>query len=882
MKNSFSDYTTDYISGVMSLRKPQEESLNILNNIFNSITPSKNIDLESALKEVNNMYPTLTDFERDFVSLSFSIATGVGKTRLMGAFIAYLYTNHGIKNFFVVAPNTTIYSKLKKDLGDPSNPKYVFNGLGCFSKPPKVIADESYRNQPNSFFDGEVNIYVFNISKFDKENVRMKSVNEYLGESFYNMLSSLDDLVLIMDESHHYHAEKGAKALNELKPILGLELTATPYYTKGNKQINFENIVYEYPISKAIADGYTRTPFALTRENVDFKNFGDEELDRAMINDGLIAHEKTKLELAAYAKESNSRLVKPFMMIVCKDTNHAKEVYDYIISDSFSKGDYANKTLIIHSNQKKADIEANNALLQKVEDLDNPIEIVIHVDMLKEGWDVNNLYTIVPLRTAASKILREQMVGRGLRLPYGKRTGVKEIDLVMLTAHDNFQQLLAEAEKGDSIFKKGNVIKVEDIENQKIETTQIKFIDDEEKEFKPSEKILFKKDIDKTFIDKTNNVVKKHVEKYISSNSDIKNKPDEKVIIDSVKKEIEKDYDLTDVIDKNLLPIELLIKETTKYYTGQALNKFINIPIVIISNLGQEEYEFLNFELDTSNLNHIPLNDNIMVQNIEKKSDSYTLKVEEKDYLLVNPYKELIGLLRDKSEIDYEKTSEYLYNLISKVVSHYSSMHGEEGMKNIIYNNKKDIANNIYRQMIKPENFYFSNGEVEEVVSGLSYTNHPSNYQFIEEKGLFNNYNGPITKILFTGLKKSVFSKTKFDSRPELLLARVLENDTDVIKWLRPNIKDFNLVYNRNKYYEPDFVVETYDCCYLVEVKGEDKLEDADVIAKKERAIKYCALASKWAIENGHKEWKHIFIPASQIQVNSTFRYLAGRFIERG
>ena len=64
--------------------------------------------------------------------------------------------------------------------------------------------------------------------------------------------------------------------------------------------------------------------------------------------------------------------------------------------------------------------------------------MVIHVDKLKEGWDVNNLYTIIPLRTASSKILREQMVGRGLRLPFGKRVGVKTIDAVMLTAHDKF------------------------------------------------------------------------------------------------------------------------------------------------------------------------------------------------------------------------------------------------------------------------------------------------------------------------------------------------------------------------------------------------------------------------------------------------------------
>lgn len=125
-------------------------------------------------------------------------------------------------------------------------------------------------------------------------------------------------------------------------------------------------------------------------------------------------------------------------------------------------------------------------------------------------------------------------------------------------------------------------------------------------------------------------------------------------------------------------------------------------------------------------------------------------------------------------------------------------------MKNIIFNNKKDIADNIYRQMIEPGHFYFSNGDIEEVVSGLSYTNHPSNYQFIDEKDLFDTYTSSITQILFTGLKKSVFSKTKFDSRPEILLARVLKNDDDVIKWLRPNIKDFNLVYNRNKNYEPD------------------------------------------------------------------------------
>ena len=88
--------------------------------------------------------------------------------------------------------------------------------------------------------------------------------------------------------------------------------------------------------------------------------------------------------------------------------------------------------------------------------------------MLKEGWDVNNLYTIVSLHTASSKILREQMVGRGLRLPYGERTGDKYVDSVMLTAHDKFNDILEEAQKSDSIFKIGNIIKVEEISKDQL------------------------------------------------------------------------------------------------------------------------------------------------------------------------------------------------------------------------------------------------------------------------------------------------------------------------------------------------------------------------------------------------------------------------------
>ena len=486
--NYFPQYTTDYISGVMSLRKPQTASLKILEEIVNSVSLRKGMNLKAALGAVHAMYPICSDFEREFMSLTFALATGVGKTRLMGAFIAYLYTQHNIKNFFVVAPNTTIYEKLKRDLSDWNSSKYVFKGLGCFSTPPQIITDDDYRTKNLEIFDSEVHIFVFNIDKFNKEDANMKKVNELLGDSFYQYLSNLPDLVLIMDESHHYRAEKGAQALNELHPLLGLELTATPLVASGSKQIPFKNVVYEYPLSRAIEDGYTRTPFAVTRSDIDFYNFGDDQLDKMMLVDGIACHENTKRKLEMYALNNSTpekpiRIVKPFMLVVCKDTDHAAWVESFIKSDEFREGAYRNKTITVHSKQKGAESEANTRLLLDVESEDNPIEIVIHVNMLKEGWDVNNLYTIVPLRTAASKILREQMVGRGLRLPYGERTGDKDVDAVMLTAHDKFNDILAEAQKGDSIFKAGNVIKAEEIVPEKIASTQLKI------EFEP-DKVL--------------------------------------------------------------------------------------------------------------------------------------------------------------------------------------------------------------------------------------------------------------------------------------------------------------------------------------------------------------------------------------------------------
>ena len=148
------------------------------------------------------------------------------------------------------------------------------------------------------------------------------------------------------------------------------------------------------------------------------------------------------------------------------------------------------------------------------------------------------------------------------------------------------------------------------------------------------------------------------------------------------------------------------------------------------------------------------------------------------------------------------------------------------------------------------------------------------------KQSLYNSIDGKnIKSILFTDIVKGVFDSAKFDSKPELIFARILERDREVLNWLRPNIKVFYLTYNRGKKYVPEFVVETSNMNYLIEIKGEDKINSADVIAKANRAVKYCEVASNWAQANGYKSWRYVFIPSKEVKENSSLMGLVNRFV---
>jgi len=886
MKNKrlYPEYNINYISNCMSLRTPQKRSLKVLSEILNNVDLVKNPDLEKNLQTVNELFPTCSNFERDFFSLSFALATGVGKTRLMGAFITYLYTVKGIKNFFIVAPNITIYDKLRKEFSDINHDKYVFKGLSCFAGiQPNMVYGENYKNTGFMCGLSDCTINVFNIDKFNKQVGEMKKLSEFLGASYFKYLSELDDLVILMDESHHYRAEKGMLALNELNPVLGIELTATPQVEVGNKTVKFKNVVYEYPLSSAIKDGYTKIPYAMTRRDVGDLKFGDENLDKLMISDGILNHNRVKVALENYSNlNPTARKVKPFMLIVCKDTTHAEQVMKFITSDEFEDGYYKNKTIIIHSNQKGAEKEENIRLLNEVEKYENPIEIVIHVNILKEGWDVNNLYTIVPLRTAAAKTLREQTIGRGLRLPYGQRVNDSVVDSLVIAAHDKFNEIIEEANKPDSLLKAKNIIFAEEIKREQCVFAETKLDSSLQTRF---EEVYNNFESSPNYTEEEKTVFKSAVSQIkdklmYSYKFDNYQSSDKKISKEDIAKEIIESKDLSELAnsrnDFSDIYSKFIVEEVERQYN--IIHSFtMPIPIIGISAEGVSDYGFQPFELDVRFMNYVPISNDVLLKNLT--SDEFLMwQVKGIDFNALNPMKTLAIELKSKPQIS-DKEDDLLFNLFTQFLNHLSKSFTEDEIKNIVMFNIKDIGNKIYDQMKK--HYVKEDKDLVEQVVDVDLKPIPNSYigEELSTKSLYDEIaDRDVPKYIFTGFKRNMHEKCKFDSSPEKRLAIICENDNIVEKWMRPAPKQFKLFYNNNSRYEPDFVVETKDNMLLIEVKRDDMVDNEAVIMKRNRAVKYCEVANIYCSSHNMKLWKHLFIPASEIKITSSMDSLIKRY----
>ncbi len=878
----------------MSLREPQTEAL----QFFDAI--SSNMDYKKCTKEeaedmasvkCENPHTIKVDKEFSFPSFCFDMATGIGKTRLMGAIIYYLYKTKGYKHFFILTPGNTIYDKLRKETV-PNHPKYMFKGLEAEMGRPKVYDGENYLSYPVKYDQGElilektsdIQIFIFNISKiFSRGDVQFKfhEYQETLGGSFADVLKSFDDLVICMDEAHRYYAPASMKAIDYLKPILGLEFTATP--KPSNK-----NIIYSYDLAKG-AGKYLKIPVVMGRTNT--AGYSQEDIEEMKLKDGIKLHERRKAVVYKYCVDNNLDKVKPIVLVACKDTAHAKQIREKIDSDSFFYGRYRGKVIEIHSGNGSVEAEENISKLLTIEQNTNPIEIVFHVYKLKEGWDVNNLFTIIPLNAAKSDILALQTIGRGLRLPFGEVTGQEEIDTLDIVAHDHYREIIDDI-KDNPIFKKRNLDDEDIPETTQVEVTtsfdneQLSLIDSAMQEVQVK---TFQSVNDKDVLDRLyKSYLTEYAKRVIPKKENLKSEYDQMSIFElettvssiaetreiygiETKKEDVNDTLKTDIGKKkaNTPPLkkEVFVEKMKKF---QELA--ISVPRISINYSSSVKFNpilvkcnVVDFAIEASQIERYDV--------VNEK----TLSVIEADALIEDePENALACMLLEVIPEFSADDAEYILDIVDQYMKLLDGDY--EHKKKVIRRYATIIVNDLKRQIYKAkeENTEFVyQVQKELVVFGRFIKNMKVNGRVHYKKEIHDKKN--IRQYLFTDYKKSYYPENSFDSDDERRLSVILEEDNEVLRYIKPPLNQLGLFYKAGKQYNPDFIVETKGQKMLIEVKASNRTTDEDVIEKAKAAIKWCECATK--VDSDSKEWVFRLIPGEEIVIDNSLKYTAGRAI---
>ncbi|WP_455003558.1 DEAD/DEAH box helicase [Cardiobacterium hominis] len=882
------------INGRLSLRPPQAESLVKLAQALDAAPAmlKHERDVAAILATLKTEFPTLSDFEREFPSLCFALATGVGKTRLMGACIAYLHLRYGINNFFVLAPNLTIYNKLIADF-TPNTPKYVFKGIAEFAhQAPLVITGDNYDKsgavvEVQKGFAHDVRINIFNIAKINSEvrggkEPRIKRMREVLGDSYFNYLANLPDLVLLMDESHRYRAQAGMRAINELKPLFGLELTATPFVETGKAQVAFRNVIMDYPLARAMADGFVKEPAVATRRHFKAGEHSPEEIEQIKLEDGVRLHERTKVELLTYARENGVAPVKPFMLVIARDTTHAAQLKALLESPQFFAGRYAGKVIQVDSSKSGKDEEEMITRLLAVESRDEPTEIVIHVNMLKEGWDVTNLYTIVPLRAANARTLVEQSIGRGLRLPYGKRTGVAAVDWLNIVAHDKFQEIIDEANRGGSLLRLQQVILDVPAASDKQESVQVAanvearlgLADTPAGDGPP----VFSSEAEKAAARVTLEVIGDfETRRDLLPNSAALHQPEvQAAIAAEVAARLQPRQG--DLLPDTALDVAAVVAVTAAAVVQQT----IDIPRISVVPTGEVTTGFHPFSLDVSGLHLQAGTQEILLHGLLNNEQQHIAAESSHREQRAEDY--IVHALVDYDDIDYFTQSALLYALAGQMVQHLRSYLAEDKVISVLQGHAKTIAREIHAQMM--EHFFEEAAGFEVRVSRGFTALKPCN--FTAEAGKTHHFRETVADVsriksmLFGGFQKCLYPLQKFHSDTERRFAVILERDAQ--KWFRPVKGQFQIYYQFGAVqaeYIPDFVAETDDAILMVETKKRDELKSDEVQAKATAAARWCQQASDYAASVGGKPWHYLLLPHDAITEALRLRDFL-RFVQRG
>jgi len=406
-------------------------------------------------------------FTEDWLRFVIKMATGAGKTKVMSLAIAWAYfhklyeeDSNLAKNFLLITPNVIVFERIKND----------FEGNKIFFQDP-VLPDNGYMGQSwqDDFqiilhlqddlrnVSDTGNIFLTNIHRVFESDVKEYSAEDedateyFLGDKPVTktnegtvdlgmVVRDIDELIIINDEAHHIHEENAwLKSIrdidNKLKQkggglSLQLDVTATP---KNNKGAIFVQTISDYPLVEAIHQRVVKQPVV------------PDEASRGKLKEGqsIVFAEKWKdhIHLGVEEWRKTFKQLEPtgkksLLFIMTDDTKNCDDVADYL---ELHYPELKGAVMTIHTNKSgeisettsgknKEELEMLRKQSNEIDSWDSPYKVIVSVMMLKEGWDVKNVTTILGLKpfTAENKILPEQTLGRGLRRMYFGRDDINE------------------------------------------------------------------------------------------------------------------------------------------------------------------------------------------------------------------------------------------------------------------------------------------------------------------------------------------------------------------------------------------------------------------------------------------------------------------------
>lgn len=751
-------------------------------------------------------------------------ATGVGKTYILTGAMELLVAAHGVRDFVIVTPGRTILEKTRDNF-TPGHPKSL---LGPMSFQPVVITSENFATPSMRAAmedDAQVKIYLFTVQALTKPETKTArkthKFQEGLGTEFYGHLQGLEQLAIFADEHHTYYGPAFSKAVRDLDPWVLIGLTATPA-----KKTPEDQIIFRYPLAAAIADKLVKTPVIVGRRD-------DRTDPLTKLTDGVTLLEAKAVALAAYAAAHQLEPVNPVMLVVAKTTEDADEYGSILKSSEFFGGAYADAVLVVHS---KVPDEAL-AELAKVEDSTSPVRIIISVGMLKEGWDVKNVYVIASMRSSVSEILTEQTLGRGMRLPFGRYTGIEILDTVEVVAHERYEDLLKKAGVLNQAFidYRTRAIVRQNASGQLVVVTET---------VEAAATAELAQNVESpppSVVDDSSSPVVTSVQDRSTQASDaalrmkrvIERRPDAPQISIPVLKmtAMKSAFSLADITETD--NFRKLGASLAANPDGE-LNRTLVSARVVVGPDGIKRTELIRSEAADR------------IRSTPTLFSLETLRNELEDMVLTSPS---VPARRNQREALQPMLNAFFEGL------------GEKA-EEVLSANLPRAAARLIREVEVEQRRFMAKPSYEEVVNVQDFA--PAR---VTDKDVSPDRLGPFSRSLaYEGWNRSLFPVEWFDSSPERTVANMVDGDSSVQAWVRLHLKELPILWSSGgREYNPDLIViETDGTHWVVEVKMDKEVQSEDVQGKREAAQRWANHVS--ADPQVKTSWKYLLVSETDIK----------------